>query len=226
MKNHLLTAPASGLLLAAGLSLALSLTSARATPIPIVGSISFLGNATVNTNNLGTATAFTSFSTDTVDETSGAYSTIPTLSGLPVTFPSGGFVFYTGGGSTADGMLFSSTPVAAPLTTMPLWTFTTVGGATYSFSATGTINVAQDSSFLDLSGVGTANITGGGTNYAATSGKWTIEETDTGASFSFGASSGETALLPDQTSTNLLIGLGLAAIGMGWFTRGRMAVAV
>jgi hypothetical protein len=214
MKFSPLSSPVSGFILAAALTLALS--SAQATPIPIVGSISFLGNAVVNTGDLATATSFTSFSSDKVDETSGAYSTLPALTGDPVTFPPTGFTFRDTPGTLAGGTLFSSMPVPSPLSTMPLWTFTTSGGVTYSFMASGSISVIQNSSFLDISGTGTAMITGGGTSYAATSGDWTVQETNTGAAFSFGATSGEAAAAtPDHAASSLLMVLGLGGIGWG-----------
>jgi hypothetical protein len=218
MKSSLLSF--SGLLLAA---LALTLSrSASASPIPITGSISFLGNATVNTGDLATATSFTSFDTDTVNQTSGAYLAVPALTGDPVTFPATGFTFRSTAGTSQSGTLFSSMPVAAPLTTLPLWTFTTAAGVTYDFSAMGTINVTQNSQFLNISGQGIADITGGGTNFAATDGQWTIQETNTGAAFSFGATSGETAPAPDGTATSLLISLGLAGVGLGLFGQRRI----
>jgi hypothetical protein len=184
MKHSILSKIVSGLLVAS------ALTVANATPI--VGSISFLGNATTNgtgSTPLANATAFTGFSGDTVDQVHGDYIVVPTLSGDGVTF---------------TPFAFSTTSVT------PLWTFTVLG-VTYSFSASGAITVFQNASFLNVSGTGTAFISG----YAPTAGTWTIQETETAGSFSFGATSGEVATTPDSGTTALLISLGLAGIALG-----------
>jgi len=189
MKQSTLTKLASALLLAA----ALSGTVANATPI--VGSISFNGNATTNTGNLATATAFTAITDVTVNTSpggpSGSYIAVPTLAGDSVTF---------------TPFAFSAVGIT------PLWTLT-ANGVTYSFDATGPISVAlQTSSFLDLQGTGIASISAGG--YTDTTGTWTIQESVSGTSFSWG-STAAVAPTPDSSSTALLVAIGLGAIGLG-----------
>jgi len=207
MKNLFTAKLAAGAFLAALLCGPL----VHASPIPISGSISFLGNATLNTTNLATASSFTSFMADSVNQVSGDYSVLPALTGDSVTFTP--FTFYTGGGVMSGGFRFSSTPVATPLSTSPLWTFT-AGGVTYSFMATGTITVIQNSSFLDISGDGIAMISGGTTNYVPTDGEWTIQETKSGSSFSFGGTAVAIppAEGPDGASTALLMAIGLGGL--------------
>jgi hypothetical protein len=206
MKNFLSAKLAAGLLFASLLCGPL----AKASPIMISGSISFLGNAVINTNSLATATKFVSFSSDTVNQVSGDYVTLPALSGDTVTFTP--FTFYLGGGVMAGGYRFSSTPVASPLNTMPLWTFTSAG-VTYSFMAQGTISVIQNSSFLDVSGTGYATITGGTTSYVPTEGEWTVQETATGSSFSFGATEGTIPVeAADHGNAAMLLALSLGGL--------------
>lgn len=175
----------------AKLSSALILTVALAKADPeIEGTISFDGASTTNTGNLIAATSFTSiYDTFVNPGATGDYASVPVFT--PVTF---------------TPFSFSAAGVT------PLWTFTS-GGLTYSFSAT-SINVdKQTTNFLDLSGVGWANITG----YETTEGAWTIDITHTGpvtkhTVFAFGSSE---ATLPDSGGTALLIGLGLAGIAVG-----------
>lgn len=131
------------------------------------GSINFFGGATLN-GSLASATAFTSFTGPFSGEpgvlpgATGDFAAIPAYS--PVTFST-----------------FSFNP---PASNFQLWTLS-VGSTTYTFDAS-TVQVDnQDSMFLNLSGTGTAYVTG----YSATPGTWTI--TDTGgssATFTFGAS--------------------------------------
>lgn len=191
MKQSTLAKLASALLFAA----ALSGTVANATPI--VGSISFNGNAVTNTGNLNTATAFTSITGVTVvpgpfGGPSGDYLVVPTLGGDSVTF---------------TPFAFSAVGIT------PLWTLT-AGGITYSFDATGPISIDfQSSSFLNLSGSGTAMISAGG--FTPTAGSWTIQETRSGASFSWGSSADVESPTPDSSNTAVLVAFGLAAIALG-----------
>jgi hypothetical protein len=208
MKKHAVPKLLSGLLVA----FMLGVLPVFGSPIPIDGSISFIGLATVNTSNLATATKFVSFSHDSVAQDTGDYAG---LTGTPVTFSP--FTFYTGGGFSMMGITVSSTPVAGGnLASSPLWTFA-LDGMTYSFNATGTISVIQEGAGLTISGTGLATIIGDGTDYLPTVGSWTIEETNTGSSFAFGASAGvmPTPGTPDSGSTILLAALGIGSIGLG-----------
>jgi hypothetical protein len=177
------------------LTLALCGNVAKADPM-ITGGLNFDGLATVNTGNLGTATAFSSiYDVYVFPGSTGSYASIPPFAG-PVTFTP--FMF------TAPGVT-------------PLWTFT-LGSVTYSFDATTIHVVAQSSGGLLLEGAGWANITG----YASTHGTWSIDDTSTPGGpvgvFNFGADS---ASVPDSGGTALLIGLGLVGLGAGMVAQRR-----
>lgn len=179
MKLTELTKIGSALIVSAAL-----IASAKATPI--TGSINFDGVAKTNTNNLSSATAFTSISGVTV-----------------VPFESGNYAGTTGAAVTFTPFSFSSVAVT------PLWTFT-IGAVTYSFDAVGPITiVTQNANFLNIQGSGWATETG----FDATQGTWSITDTAQGkiTTFTFGASS----TVPDSGATALLIALGLAGVAVG-----------
>jgi hypothetical protein len=178
-----------------GLLLALGANLARATPIN--GSINFDGTATVDTGNLATATAFTSIANAFVDPgtQTGSYSAVPNFTA-----------------ATFNAFSFSASSVT------PLWTFT-VGGITYSFSATSiSVMTPRTSSFLNLSGTGIASITG----FTDTAGTFTVTDTGNGPTFTFGQGT-IVAGVPDSGTTAMLIALGFAAVGFSvWVRRDRM----
>ncbi len=104
---------------------------------------------------LGNATSLTSITdTSVYPQELGSYASVP--SGTPVTFTP-----------------FSRAERRRRMT--PLWTFTW-GGLTYSFDATSIVVVKQTNAFLDLEGVGIANITG----FTSTPGTWSITDTAVG----------------------------------------------
>jgi hypothetical protein len=139
----------------------------------INGDISFVGGATLN-GPMASATAFASIFGPTGSSSlpqvlggsqTGDYASVAT--GTLTTFP-----------------VFTFNP--SPGLSFPLWTFT-FGGNTYSFQADPVITIdLQTSKFLDLSGTGTASITG----FLNTTGDWSIVDTGLGSSpvFTFGAS--------------------------------------
>ncbi|HUA38492.1 MAG TPA: hypothetical protein VMA35_08895 [Candidatus Sulfopaludibacter sp.] len=154
------------------------------------GSINFFGGATLN-GSLDTATAFTSFTgpfsgdPGVLPGATGDFASIPAYS--PVTFST-----------------FSFNP---PASNFQLWTLT-VGATTYTFDASSVQVDLQNSSFLNLSGTGTAIVTG----YFDTPGNWTI--TDTGgssATFTFGAST-TVGQVPEPS----VLAMGLSLAAMGW----------
>lgn len=173
----------------------------------VTGSIGFNASAKVNTNKLSTATEITSISNVTVaaETQTGSYATVPANQG-PVTFTA----------------IDSFSTIVGPLLTSPLWKFT-YDGKTYSFTATSITLDFKSAGFLDISGMGYADITG----YAQTAGDWSIDLTSaTGNSsvkFVFGADSYIPAVADSGTTAGLL-GVGLAGVAAGVILRRRRAV--
>jgi hypothetical protein len=182
--------------LAGGLIVALALGAANmAKADPIQGTINFDGVATLNGSANGIGTAATAFSTITnvivaPGSQSGDYSTVPD-GYSPVTFKTFSFD-------------------AAGVT--PLWTFV-FDGLTYSFDATSVsviANVPADS--ITLYGNGEASITGPGSPFTQSFGTWDMTVSGNGATnFTFG----DANTVPDKGTTGLLIGLGIAGVGLG-----------
>lgn len=165
------------------LILGLALTGAIAKGDPIVGSIEFGGYGTVTTDSNGNPTGFSSITA--------------------WTDPGTGTGDYYGIGFTT--VTFDTFDFSDPSVT-PLWTFT-IGSVTYSFDATSIVNTSTGD-FINLSGSGTASITG----MDDTGGVWSITgTTGNDVSFTFGAST----TVPDSGATLGLTLLGVAGIGLG-----------
>lgn len=126
-----------------------TLMTRSAGAVPISGTISFIGNATLN-NPLGSATAI-DFSGVKVlgGMETGTYSSVS--GGIDVTFNP--FTFSPFSGSSSE-----------------LWTFTIGGTTTYSFDITSETTHIQNSNFLDIGGAGMAYVTG----FDPTPATWTI----------------------------------------------------
>ena len=152
--------------------------------IPTDSSISFIGGATLN-GSIGSATAYNSiFATSVLPGSqTGAYAGVP--DSTPVTF---------------SPFTFNPSPTSA----FQLWTFS-VGQTTYSFEVdASSITIAhQDSTFLNITGSGMAEISG----YSDTPGTWSLTDTGIGSApvFTFGAS---VAVVPEP-SPALFLGLGV-----------------
>jgi VPDSG-CTERM motif len=165
---------------------------AQAVPTPITGGISLAGGYTVNTGNLNTATAFTSFPFALVTGVSGSYTGVGTgLSSPSVTMNP-----------------FTFNPFSGPIT--PLWTFMS-GGSTYSFDLTVLSSRLQPGDdTLTLKGTGTLHIT----NFTDTTGNWVFTANQAGDTFSF-SSSNSAVGVPDSGSAVALLGIALAGIEGG-----------
>jgi hypothetical protein len=150
----------------------------------ITGGISFDGGYTVDTGVLGTANAFSTFSTVTVSPG-----------------PVGSYVGTAGQSVTMSPFSFAS---FSPVT--PLWTFTT-GGNTYSFDLTVLSIDKHTSSTLELSGTGTLHITG----FDDTASDWVFTANSLGGTFSFSSSNGA---VPDGGATMLLLGATLSSLAL------------
>ena len=175
------------------------LFSQQAQAVPITGGISLAGGYTVNTGNLNTATAFTSFPSVLVFSVSGSYSGVGTGLSSPVVTMSG----------------FSFNPFSSSV--IPLWTFMS-GGSTYSFDLTVLSSRLQpgDNS-LTLKGTGTLHITG----FTDTAGSWLFTANQAVDTFTFSSSNGA---VPDSGSAVALLGIALAGIeGVRRALRGRRA---
>jgi hypothetical protein len=162
-----------------------------AAPPFINGDIQFNGGATLDTGNLATATAFTSIfgpgGPSTMPQVLGGGSQTGAYAGVP------------------DNTLvsFSTFSFASSGPVTPLWSFS-VGTTSYSFDATSVTVAFQNSQFLDITGTGTASITG----YSDTSGVWEVTDSGAGGTpvFTFGAAtdlSGNPA--PEPSTTALLL---------------------
>jgi hypothetical protein len=188
--------------LACGIAAASALLALHANADPIVvGDIDFTGSVALD-NPIPGSSVITSVTGKVQSGTQmGDYVGVP--DNTPVWF--------------ATPLSFVTLESVSPSTVTPWWKFT-VGTTTYSFSIVGDVfahqSVAGDASFLDIAGSGDAAITGFATNDNAT---FDISIGKTGsADLTFGNSNAATApAVPDNGSTGLLIGLGLAGIGAG-----------
>lgn len=158
----------------------------RAQAVLINGGISLGGGFTVNTGNINTSTAFTSFFNVFAVNVSGDYSAVPTGGSSPVMTMS----------------TFAFNPFAGPIA--PLWTFTS-GGLTYSFDLGSASIVTQGHNALVLVGSGTLNMTG----FDPTPGDWVFTANQGGHTFSFSSSNGS---VPEGGSALILLGLSLVAV--------------
>jgi hypothetical protein len=143
-------------------------TNLHASLVPISGTISFAGSAAANNNDLTVATAFTSFTDVTVGTASTLQGDYVGTAGASVTFTP-----------------FTWNPPGASTPIDPLWTFVS-GGDTYSFNVISLVEDYATPTSLVLSGIGTATITGPGTDYSSTTGEWTLAaQAYTDAAFTF-----------------------------------------
>jgi hypothetical protein len=183
---------------------------ARANSISIDGSIAFgVGGVVVNNPILADATSFY------VDgpvvpggpavENTAYVGEIPqgTYSSVPVTT----LVTFNG---------FTFNPAVASIT--PLWTFT-YDGLTYSYDATSVVadfNASLDE--WDIGGSGMAMITG----FTSTPGTWTVNLSQTDASFAFDATSGASGSVSNGSvsdSGSAIVLLGGSLLGLAGFRR-------
>jgi hypothetical protein len=148
-------------------------------PTAIAGSISFIGNATTDGASIASATEFKSITAKVLSD-SGDYALVPSMQG-----PTPGVTSLTSKGIVNVMTDYSFNPSQGSVT--PLWKFT-AGGITYSFDAT-TLDAVFNSTAdaWDISGLGEAIITGGGTDYSPTPGSWSAVVSGAKSSFNFGS---------------------------------------
>jgi hypothetical protein len=171
----------------------LAAPSARANPIN--GSIVFgAADVTVNNANLADATVFDLTGVFTTTG-SGAYSSPSVPMFTTVTF---------------DNFAFNPTTPGETIT--PLWTFD-VGKDVYSFNATSITTAVFVGNEWVIGGLGDAFATG----YSETPGKWTVNLSQSGATFGFDSTAATGTAVPDGGSTVAL--LGSAFMGLGAFGR-------
>jgi hypothetical protein len=156
--------------------------------VTIDGSITFSGGAVLNNTSVSTATQVTSWVSPQVESRDGGFvSFVSLLDPVSIVAP---WSFNSG---AIDG-------------------FWTVGG--FSFDLLSSSLIFQSGGFLNASGSGV--ITGHG--FDPTPGLWRFTAQDpsagTPAVFSFSASTGTVAPVPDGGSTVSLLGLGFLSLGM------------
>lgn len=162
--------------------------------LAIDGTISFAGTATADSPNLMSATKFTSFTDVTVGAPSALFGAYAGTSGASVTVAP-----------------FTWNPPGASTPIDPFWTFIS-GGDTYSFDVLSLHEDFVTPTELVLSGMGTATITGPGTDYSATTGEWSLTAQTFGDSaFTF---SDTTAVPTVPEPSTIMAGL-LMAIPLG-----------
>ncbi len=177
----------------AGAAALMAFSTAQA--VPISGEIDMSGTATLNSVNLGSASAATSLSGVTVGGT-------PTGSYVGTFGDAVSWVGFTWPGGSAS----------------PLWTFTdTTTTDTYSFALASDSVASQSSTFLNLLGTGTLSISGPG-SFTPTSGTWsfTISNPSGGAhaNFNFTFANSQVAVTPDGGATVMLLGGALSALAL------------
>jgi len=184
MKNTLI--PIAG---AAMLFMALAQTIQA---VPITGNIGFTGRVSYDTTSAGTATEVTSWTSPSVNGTTGAF--VGIANATPVTFTSSPWFFNTPG----------SGPVVNP--------FWQVG--TFTFNLLSSWIVFQGAGSVVVSGTGT--ITSTDTSYSATQFSWSFTSQDPAvtsnpSTFTFSASSNS---VPDGGATVMLLGIALSGAAL------------
>ena len=162
--------------------------------LAIDGTISFSGTATTDGADLMSATKFTSFTDVTVGAASALF---------------GAYVGTAGASVTVTPFTWNPPGASTPID--PFWTFVS-GGDTYSFDVLSLHEDFVTPTELVLSGMGTAIITGPGTDYTATTGEWSLTAQTFGAA-AFTFSDTTTAAAVPEPST-ILAGL-LMVIPLG-----------
>ena len=193
--NNLLVLTITGTIAA----LAAFTESVQAIPTSISGTLSFAGSATTDTGDFSTATKFTQFQQITV----GAPSTL-----------FGDYVGTSGAAVTVTPFTFKPANASTPID--PLWTFMS-GGDTYSLSLSSVHEDFSSSTGLLLSGIGTATITGPGTDKLATSGLWNLSAQTFGVStFTFSSTTQvpNPRTVADDGATAILLGGALCGLGI------------
>jgi hypothetical protein len=189
MKRSITTIPS--MFAAAFCAVVLAAPSAGANPIS--GSIAFgAADVTVNNHNLADATAF---------DISDAFTTTGTGTYSAPSVPMFTLVTFNN---------FAFNPTTPGETVTPLWKFT-VNGTKYSFDVTKITPAEFVANEWVLGGVGEALVTG----YTDTPGSWTVNLSQSGATFGFDATTAATSV-PDGGSTMALLGstvMGLCAFG-------------
>lgn len=185
----------------------LAAASAQANLLPISGSISFAGIATLDNAVLSSATTLTS-TVVFVNTDSGDYATVPSNFGpTSGTFKLTSTGTASGTGTAGSPGLMSDYTFSPPQGAVtPLWAFTS-SGLSYSFDAT-SMTAAYDSTrqVWNIGGSGIASITG----FADTSGTWNASVGAQGGAFFFGSA----ATVPDGGVSVALLGGALTALSL------------
>jgi hypothetical protein len=182
--------------------------SGQAALTPIDGVISFSGSTTMDGTGFDEATQFLSFQDVFV--------------GTPQVL-TGDYLGTSGADVTVTPFVWAPTTASTPI--IPLWSFVS-GGNTYSFDLNVLHQDYASPGGLFLSGLGTAHITGPGSEKKATSGQWGFSAQTHGLStFTFSSTTRvPVPQVPDGGATlsmlgGVLVGLGLMARKQG-FTHG------
>lgn len=178
----------------AGALIAALALSSSAMAVAINGSIGFNGTPTVdNPGNFAAATQITTYNDVTVagGSLTGTYATFGIANGQAVTF--------------AAPLKFN--PAVVPVGN--LWSFT-VGANTFSFAASTMVSsYTAITNTWSIAGKGLASITG----LDDTPGSYNLTLTNTGAAFSFAATT-SVAPVPEGGVSAILLGMSLVAIGL------------